>query len=190
MELPHQLHSSLQHQQINQQQQPHSHQQSMHFDSIGGSSSNQQQFAMHHQQAHHYSHPISHGRASAPALPVFPSAAVSAQQSHGGLVHTGVQPPGALGAPLPHTGQHPHQLGAPSAGPDADPRDQRRATLPLAHTDLELELQIRHNMLIEQQHRIAQLEEELNRSRAEVNTFSRFPHTSYLGVLFALYVPN
>jgi hypothetical protein len=53
-----------------------------------------------------------------------------------------------------------------AAGGDAGGGDARRSTLP--HADLELELQIRHNMLIEQQHRIAQLEEELSRSRAEV----------------------
>jgi len=54
------------------------------------------------------------------------------------------------------------------AGGGDGSRDQRRATLPLAQADVEVELHIRHNMLIEQQQRITQLEGELARSRTEV----------------------
>ncbi|KAL6062571.1 Myb-like protein I [Balamuthia mandrillaris] len=59
---------------------------------------------------------------------------------------------------------HQHNLASSSSG-----SNNRRNTLPLAHSDMELELQIRHNMLVEQQHRIAHLEEELSRARLEID---------------------
>ena len=61
--------------------------------------------------------------------------------------------------------------------------NSRRASLPLPHTDRDTQIQpgfntnpqlqlenLRHNMLIEQQHKIAQLEDELRKARKEVRS--------------------